>query len=688
MNFLFTIVTIQTLFIVDTTALKPQSLPTSNQQQILVAAFSFKEFHGIFQAIIEKVMDGQSNNASYTCLNDTDKVIQDLPNKVEYALRFLDADTKIPYGILQGQQVWVGDYNECLNIVSTYNNFTKHVFKGRYFTAKTATLSLGFCIPDSCSKQDAMALLKTLPANFTGLYSSEPKTPDASDIVGIVVCGIICAVVILGTAVDYYTNHSTCPEDEALVNGYNKFENDAANGGSGILSDSVIMMENQSRPRAIVKVFKAFSFFNNTKKLLSTKTANGPLACLNGLRVISMFWVIQGHSYAFSVTTLKGALYAETELVGRFSFQAIMNGTYSVDSFFFLSGLLVAYLALKEWSEKGRFNWIYYFLHRYWRLTPMYAICLMFYTTVYTLLLSGPFQWLNLDPDGPFYTAIYECRTYWWSNLLYINNLYPNYGGQCFGWAWYLANDMQFYILLAPAVILLLHKFKRVGVTLCIVLILASMGSRTITANYYGMNYEGQITKHSKDPWATGGPLYTKPYARWSVYIIGMLTGFVLHQRRCVLRMNKIVALLGWCVATAVGMAVVYGLYYYHHNLDQTMPKGVTLLYLSCARTAWGLAMAWIVLACATGHGWWVNKFLSWKFWAPLGRLTYAAYLVHPMVIFGYYFNGVAPIQFTDLTLIYIFIANLVLSYGIAYVVSMVIETPMMIIEKIALGKA
>ena len=29
-----------------------------------------------------------------------------------------------------------------------------------------------------------------------------------------------------------------------------------------------------------------------------------------------------------------------------------------------------------------------------------------------------------------------------------------------------------------------------------------------------------------------------------------------------------------------------------------------------------------------------VNSFLSQKFWAPLARLTFGAYLIHPMLIF------------------------------------------------------
>ena len=54
----------------------------------------------------------------------------------------------------------------------------------------------------------------------------------------------------------------------------------------------------------------------------------------------------------------------------RFTFQAILNATVSVDSFFVLSGVLAGYLLLRELDAKegpkGVSWWKYYF-HRFWR---------------------------------------------------------------------------------------------------------------------------------------------------------------------------------------------------------------------------------------------------------------------------------------------------------------------------------
>lgn len=53
------------------------------------------------------------------------------------------------------------------------------------------------------------------------------------------------------------------------------------------------------------------------------------------------------------------------------------------------------------------------------------------------------------------------CEETWWSNLLYINNFYPaDYKKQCVPWAWYLADDMQFFIV--GMIILSLYRLNKV----------------------------------------------------------------------------------------------------------------------------------------------------------------------------------------------------------------------------------
>jgi peptidoglycan/LPS O-acetylase OafA/YrhL len=93
--------------------------------------------------------------------------------------------------------------------------------------------------------------------------------------------------------------------------------------------------------------------------------------------------------------------------------QSIGNATVSVDTFFLMSGLLVSFLLLRELDRnKGKFNVGLFYLHRYLRLTPVYAVILGFVATLMVYLGTGP-NWYSVT----FYAD--ACRTAWWRQFLY-----------------------------------------------------------------------------------------------------------------------------------------------------------------------------------------------------------------------------------------------------------------------------
>jgi len=100
---------------------------------------------------------------------------------------------------------------------------------------------------------------------------------------------------------------------------------------------------------------RAFSLKNNFKKLLSTQT-NQELSCINGLRVISIVWVIIGHLTAWVDWTLisnwelilnivylcynlflfKGNSFELKNILSAPENQIILQAYYSVENFFFI----------------------------------------------------------------------------------------------------------------------------------------------------------------------------------------------------------------------------------------------------------------------------------------------------------------------------------------------------------------
>lgn len=78
------------------------------------------------------------------------------------------------------------------------------------------------------------------------------------------------------------------------------------------------------------------------------------------------------------------------------------------------------------------------------------------------------------------------------------------------------------------------------------------------------------------------------------------------------------------------------GLVWYSYNMQQESHEGSSIesgLYTGFSRLIWSIIIVLVIYACITGHGGPVNSFLSLPMWRPLGRLTYAIYLVHMPVI-------------------------------------------------------
>ena len=94
-------------------------------------------------------------------------------------------------------------------------------------------------------------------------------------------------------------------------------------------------------------------------------------------------------------------------------------GTFAVDTFFLMSGFFMAYLFIKELDKRKGMSPLtvpLMYLHRYIRLTPLYAVVILVTSSLFVHLGSGPF-WHGVAKFSD------NCQKNWWANLLYINNM-------------------------------------------------------------------------------------------------------------------------------------------------------------------------------------------------------------------------------------------------------------------------
>ncbi|XP_071489887.1 nose resistant to fluoxetine protein 6-like [Diadema antillarum] len=395
-----------------------------------------------------------------------------------------------------------------------------------------------------------------------------------------------------------------------------------------------------------------------------------------------------------------------------FTFQPIQQGFYFVDAFFLLSGFLLTYLTLKRMkASDGKMDWIWFYLHRHFRLTPALAMLMLIWMFIFPEMNQGPF-WYRTEEN------IDSCRRYWWTDILYINNFFPtNVWDQCIGWAWYLACDMQFYYL-SPLLLIPLYRFPKIGLGAVTATCIASFITTAVivwendfqipdqcpeilygdSTRVNGENKENTVgpintmnvvmscTGYAILPWKTainraGNTLrlnlvYDKPYCRVSPYLVGMMLGYLMQRiGKRKLTLKSVVVAGGWITAIILYMVVIYGLYNLYRGAS-TSSLAARVMYITFSRFIFALALAWIIFACHYGYGGVVSDFLSWRFWTPLSRLTYSTYLLHPVLQNVYGYGSATPIHWSIFNYIIFSAAFISLSYFCALAMCLLVEFP------------
>ncbi|KAF6034435.1 hypothetical protein EB796_007254 [Bugula neritina] len=112
------------------------------------------------------------------------------------------------------------------------------------------------------------------------------------------------------------------------------------------------------------------------------------------------------------------------------------------------------------------------------------------------------------------------------------------------------------------------------------------------------------------------------------------------------------------------------------------MSVAESVTYNSLTRTAWSIGLGYLILACHSGRGGWINEFLSGGVHTP-SRMTYCAYLVHPVVMLSLTFSNLTLTKISYLVYAYTFIMFLVCAYAVAFVFSLLFEAPFINIDKL-----
>jgi peptidoglycan/LPS O-acetylase OafA/YrhL len=447
--------------------------------------------------------------------------------------------------------------------------------------------------------------------------------------------------------------------------------------------------------------FYCFNPIVNLQKLFYVKEGGErTLFVLNGVRVLSICWVAMGHAFSFVQFTPISNYMTVDKLVEGHSIALIAGGVYAVDTFFFLSGFLTFYLlTLKAYKKKGKINWLLVYFHRYYRLVFPVAFVMFFAMYVFPYLADGPFYRTGTDQ------LFNNCKTWWWSNLLFINNFAPfEMAKQCIGWVWYLANDFQFFII-SPPIIYAYCKNRSVGYILTLFFILTSMiVNGTLSLIFDISIFWGGATHNFQAPdW-----MYIKPWSRMGAYFVGAIFGFAFfeyvakekmpelaHTRANVIlekiKTSRIISLILCIIGIGLTAVYVFPLRPFMIDCgqqDNCWSRAGSFFYNLTTRTFFVLGIGFILLPTFLGRLSVIKSFLNSEPFAVLARLNYMVYMIHILVIFWFLSDQRSALYANELNLWFLGFGAVTLSFIFAIPFTLLFEAPFLNIEKYILFPA
>jgi len=531
-------------------------------------------------------------------------------------------------------------------------------------------LAIGLCMPKECGPSDFDPLRATIAHLINSAFSSNETSPLSKNLTEknvrfidprdypneygfafaalLIIIAIIFLLNIASVAVRYFAPNSITDKNEIKLD------------------------EN-----AIFTTLHYFDPVKNYARLFGDlpEKYNPDLQIFSGIRFGMMLWVIVGHTYYYAQFYPLVNPTAILDFMKGFWHSYLTNATYSVDVFFFMSGFLAFYLIFFELRAKnGDVSYWKFIVHRIIRMSPLYFIICVVFAYVFPNIVEGPMKYTILEGNER------TCQKTLYSNFFYFINWVPP-KEECCGWLWYVSNDMQFF-LLVPIFAFLFRKSKLIGAAVC-----GGVGLTCIIITYslgFKYNLSASYMKFTDDYFEY---YYDKPYARVAPYICGVLAsmfyctykteqeGWVVEFSNKIKESNVLRYLL--YLVSAVSMFWLVHAMYWLNVYPDSWTKMQDISYLVLNKALFVIVLFFILYPAMLGKATFFSKIFGHPIFNSLGKVTYAAYMYHPMMMEFYTGNETKGEFFENEKYRQKFFGYVVMGYGLSYILTPLIESPL-----------
>ena len=362
-----------------------------------------------------------------------------------------------------------------------------------------------------------------------------------------------------------------------------------------------------------------FNFMLNTNKLLvETKD---PLAqqisFFHGIRFYYQLAAIVFHSidiFPF-LPTAYAVMYVREWPLWIFK-QMYKSIGFFVQIPFAVSGFLT-YVTMYPYvrSREGKVGFLDYAFKRWLRSTP----------TMIGVILFG-WAWAAMG-RGPVHReaqamTIEKCKTYWWTNLLYINNWW-HFNEMCLFHTWTYSADFQCFLLSYVTISLMIRDKKRGLYSIFFFIAFGCFASGLVTylkdLSPYP-NFEAtDARQYDLCTW-----FYFHTYHTLPAYFIGVLTAYLFLEGK---RLQDRWVWPGWLVTFF--MTISTGLLPYYVGFDGESTRWLEILHASLHRVFFVAAWVYSAYLCCFNMGGYVQWLYQIKLWVPFGRMSASVFMAH-----------------------------------------------------------
>ncbi|XP_031352992.1 nose resistant to fluoxetine protein 6-like isoform X2 [Photinus pyralis] len=554
----------------------------------------------------------------------------------QWAVEMYDASGKYPTATIDGNAFALGSFDQCINIaegppgtaISGKYCLVKPLpsLRTELSLSKFEELRIGFCIPSACTPKELENYCTNSGMVIVSDVSCQTKEDHFHFDIGTKIVLTFFALWIL------WIIFST-------------------------IYDIRIQYLNKEPSHWLLV---SFSCYTNAKKLFDITTDETEIACLNGIRVLTMIWIIVVHHHLNAYNFPYRNDHKEEFYASRITRGIIATGAEtSVNTFFLLSGMTLSYVFMRKTGNLGKFNLLAFYVHRYVRLTPTLGVIVLVYVFLLKYMGSGP-----LCPEILARVSA-PCERNWWKTLLYMQNIDRSV---CVEQSWFLGMDTQLY-LLSPLLLLPLLKKPKLALYAIGCLAMGCVALSIMPTLLFlrdGNQYSSTIkTIHDRAPYNVAGP-----------WLLGIIMGYVIYRNKKAksdIIINKIYIVVFWTVAVSV---ILTCMFYQFHGAE------LMVISKSVRRTAWSLAVAWIVYACHFGYGGIANRFLSSKKFKFLSRISYSVFLSHILIQIILIESMQVPVVLTESYLLETVWINFAITLPVSIFLTITCELPLISIEK------